>query len=95
VITKDLFTYKTTPLSKGARGASALSRDVGSHLAGRRIAMIAKTFLLAKLFRAYGTNFFRQEKSLRDHGSQDVLAQTDKSGNFPIAHPCPRPWQSA
>jgi hypothetical protein len=35
-------------------------------LAGRRIAMIAKTFLLAKTFRAYGTNFFRQEKSLRD-----------------------------
>jgi hypothetical protein len=28
----------------------------------------AKTFLLTKTFRAPGTNFFRQEKSLRDHG---------------------------
>jgi hypothetical protein len=28
--------------------------------------MITKTFLLAKTFRAHGTNFFRQEKSLRD-----------------------------
>ena len=51
----------------GARGASAHLRDVGSHLAGRRTAMIAKTFLLAKTFRVYGTNFLRQEKSLRDH----------------------------
>jgi hypothetical protein len=32
--------------------------------------MIAKTFLLAKLFRAYGTNFLPQEKSLRDHGDE-------------------------
>jgi hypothetical protein len=46
---------------------SARSRDVGSHLAGQGVDVIAKTFLLAKLFRAYGTNFFRQEKSLRDH----------------------------
>jgi hypothetical protein len=30
--------------------------------------VIAKTFLSAKTFRAYGTNFFRQEKSFRDHG---------------------------
>jgi hypothetical protein len=29
--------------------------------------MIAKAFLLAS--RAYGTNFLRQEKSLRDHGN--------------------------
>jgi hypothetical protein len=32
--------------------------------------MIAKTFLLAKTFRAYGTNFLRQEKSIRDHGDE-------------------------
>jgi hypothetical protein len=30
--------------------------------------MITKTIFTAKVFRAYGTNFFRQEKSLRDHG---------------------------
>jgi hypothetical protein len=29
--------------------------------------MIAKAFLSAKTFRAHGTNFLRQEKSLRDH----------------------------
>jgi hypothetical protein len=32
--------------------------------------MIAKTFFIAKTFRAYGTNFLRQEKSLRDHGGE-------------------------
>jgi hypothetical protein len=32
--------------------------------------MIAKTFLMAKTFHAYGDNFFRQEKSLRDHGDE-------------------------
>jgi hypothetical protein len=32
--------------------------------------MIAKTFLMAKTFHAYGENFFRQEKSLRDHGDE-------------------------
>jgi hypothetical protein len=31
-------------------------------------AVITKAFLSAKLFRAYGTNFFRQEKRLRDDG---------------------------
>jgi hypothetical protein len=31
--------------------------------------MITKTFLLAKTFRAHSTNFFRQEKSLHDHGN--------------------------
>src|SRR5580700_9736884 len=30
--------------------------------------VIAKTFLLRKTFRAHGTNFLRQEKSIRDHG---------------------------
>jgi hypothetical protein len=30
--------------------------------------VIAKTFLSTKTFRAPGTNFLRQEKSLRDHG---------------------------
>jgi hypothetical protein len=30
--------------------------------------MIAKIFIIAKTFRAYGTNFFRQDKSLRDNG---------------------------
>jgi hypothetical protein len=55
-------------LAKGARGASAPSRDAGSHLAGRRIAMIAKDFILAKDFRTYATNFLHQEKILRDHG---------------------------
>jgi hypothetical protein len=29
--------------------------------------MITKTFISAKTFRAYGTNFFRQDKKLRDH----------------------------
>jgi hypothetical protein len=29
--------------------------------------MIAKEFICAKIFRAYGTNFFRQNKNLRDH----------------------------
>jgi hypothetical protein len=29
--------------------------------------MITKTFLLAKTFRAYGTNFLRQDKFFRDH----------------------------
>jgi hypothetical protein len=32
--------------------------------------MIAKEFITAKLFRAYGANFFRQNKKLRDHGGQ-------------------------
>jgi hypothetical protein len=35
----------------------------------------AKTFLLAKTFRAPGTNFLRQEKSFRDHG--DAAGPTD------------------
>jgi hypothetical protein len=30
--------------------------------------MIAKLFIIAKTFLAYGVNFFRQDKSLRDHG---------------------------
>jgi hypothetical protein len=30
--------------------------------------VIAKTFLSGKTFRAYDTNFLRQEKSFRDHG---------------------------
>jgi len=30
--------------------------------------MIAKTFIIAKTFRAHGTNSLPQEKSLRDHG---------------------------
>ena len=29
--------------------------------------MIAKEFIIAKLFLAYGVNFFRDKKSLRDH----------------------------
>jgi len=37
--------------------------------------VIAKTFLSAKTFRAPGTNFLRQEKSLRDHG--DAAGPTD------------------
>jgi hypothetical protein len=32
--------------------------------------MIAKAFLLAKTFRAYGTNFLRQEKSFQDHSAK-------------------------
>jgi hypothetical protein len=52
-----------------ARGASAPSRDVGSHLAGRRIAMIAKTFFMAKDFCTYSIQILRQEKILRDHGA--------------------------
>jgi hypothetical protein len=40
---------------------------MGQHRSAELTAMITKTFLLAKLFRAYGTNFFRQEKSFRDH----------------------------
>jgi len=40
----------------------------GSPCARRHRPVIAKTFLSAKTFRAYGTNFFRQEKSFRDHG---------------------------
>jgi hypothetical protein len=57
-------------LSKRARGASAPSRDVGSHLpAGRRNAMIAKDFLTAKDFHTYTTIVVRQEKDLRDHGT--------------------------
>jgi hypothetical protein len=55
-------------LSQGARGASAPSRDAGSHLAGRRIAMIAKDFFMAKDFRTYAIKNLRQEKILRDHG---------------------------
>jgi hypothetical protein len=39
----------------------------GSPCAQRHRPVIAKTFLSAKTFRAYGTNFFRQEKSFRDH----------------------------
>jgi hypothetical protein len=66
----------------GARGASVPSRDVGSHPAGWRTAMIAKTFLLAKLFRAYGTNFFRQEKSLRDQPA--TTPSTDTPGQTKI-----------
>jgi hypothetical protein len=31
-------------------------------------AMITKDIILAKLFRAHSANFFRQDKSLRDHG---------------------------
>jgi hypothetical protein len=31
-------------------------------------AIMAKDFIIAKTFRAYSTNFFRQDKSLRDHG---------------------------
>jgi hypothetical protein len=30
--------------------------------------MITKTFIIAKLFRAQGKNFLRQEKNIRDHG---------------------------
>ena len=35
---------------------------------------IAKAFLTAKTFRAHGTNFLRQEKSLHDHG--DALSRS-------------------
>jgi hypothetical protein len=31
--------------------------------------MITKTFIIAKLFRAQGTNFLRQEKNIRYHGN--------------------------
>jgi hypothetical protein len=33
--------------------------------------MSAKTFFMAKTFRAQSTNYLRQEKSLRDHGAGD------------------------
>jgi hypothetical protein len=33
-----------------------------------QLAMIVKDFISAKTFRAYGANFLRQAKSLRDHG---------------------------
>jgi len=36
--------------------------------------MIAKTFVIAKTFRAHSANFLRQEKSIRDHG--DALGQS-------------------
>jgi hypothetical protein len=35
--------------------------------------MIAKEFIIAKLFRAYSTNFLRQEKSLHDHAPADQM----------------------
>jgi hypothetical protein len=39
--------------------------------------MITKDFVLAKTFRAYSTNFLRQEKSFRDHAlsSDDAEAE--------------------
>jgi hypothetical protein len=56
------------------RSAATPQRSPGAGLRGRaRRALtrhrpvIAKTFLSAKTFRAYGTNFLRQEKSFRDH----------------------------
>jgi hypothetical protein len=33
-------------------------------------AMIVNDFIIMKDFRAYGTNFLRQEKSFRDHGGE-------------------------
>jgi hypothetical protein len=32
--------------------------------------VIVKDFITAKTFRAYSTNFLRQEKSFRDHGGE-------------------------
>jgi hypothetical protein len=34
--------------------------------------MIAKDFIIAKLFRAHSANFLRQDKSIRDHGGARV-----------------------
>jgi hypothetical protein len=50
--------------------------------------MIAKTFLLAKTFRAHSTNFLRQEKSLRDqrampHGLYDTRVILDLGEDWP------------
>jgi hypothetical protein len=56
-------------LAKGIRDASARSRDVGSHRAARRIAKIAKTFIMAKEIRAMRVKSLRANKSLRDHGA--------------------------
>jgi hypothetical protein len=39
-------------------------------LAKRHLTMITKVFFIAKTFRAYGENFLRQEKSIRDHGGE-------------------------
>jgi hypothetical protein len=54
-------------LAKGTRDASGRSRDVGSHPAARRIAMIPKIFIMAKEFRAMRVKSLRANKSLRDH----------------------------
>jgi hypothetical protein len=55
-------------ISRHPDAAPAPARAGGSACAQRHRPMIAKTFLTAKTFRAYGTNFLRQEKSFRDHG---------------------------
>jgi hypothetical protein len=49
---------------------SAQPGFAANHASGRRSLaepMITKPFFIAKTFRAHSTNFFRQEKSLRDH----------------------------
>jgi len=56
-------------LAKGARDSSARSRDVGSHPAARRIAVIPKTFIMAKEIRAMRVKSLRANKILRDHGA--------------------------
>ena len=43
--------------------------------------MIAKLFIIAKLFRAYSANFLRQDKSLHDHGdAMGSLMRSDSIG---------------
>jgi hypothetical protein len=45
-----------------------------------RLAMIAKDFIIAKLFLAYSVNFFRQDKSLRDHGRPAQAGRRGRAG---------------
>jgi len=57
-------------ISPIVRPASPVSRQLAALLtqAARHWVMIAKTFIMAKLFRAPSTNFLRQDKSLRANG---------------------------
>jgi hypothetical protein len=55
--------------------------------------MITKDYFMAKTFRAYGANFFRQEKSLRDHGGSLAMGWTPdmvrRHGSVPAHHEHP------
>jgi hypothetical protein len=51
-------------------GETAGAAEAGCERAIAWGGVITKEFIIAKIFRAHSTNFFRQEKSLRDHGAE-------------------------